>query len=1566
MKGYEHLKNYYEILGVSKDAKVEEINKAFRKLALKHHTDKGGDEDTIRLLTEARDKLTDPEQRKRFDEEWETYVATGVEGGVAPREIAGLITTFSERFSKQFKMQHAQHVQAYRAKPLAKKPGHKLFKPFIPKHTPDEKPVTSKSLDQVQHGQALTPMLAVDILIDFLKQANRGQDLKTLRTYFAKAMQQAGTSDALLYQGIYGIIAPHKSHEVIPELLAALTKITGYFRQNPDTSMQVGTILLQNKYFRQLCTHVLHGYWQSNTEAFFTEILSAFDGREAAKTMLINLKQMLSSLGDKSKDKYRTYVLQQIRIVGLMYRFDQDLQQHPERTVRAQDLRSHALRVLDWIPAFLGVVTQPVIINTLIQAGVYFQKAAQAEANPAVQMADEALALSLYTNAIVLARRASPNIELYTSMQVLKLLSGFRYLAPNLDKLVKELQERTLVLADIYPLYEPLQPNVQLFAEQDQAVMMLRQFLHTLLALMESNRTGISRIPIDHKLATILYQAYEATLRNWYEDRYDPEQEAQLREQLMAELLAEKKWSYEDVNTNVDHFGLNVERDVRGWMRQSSKLPLPKNPSVTVFRAIDGIEINYNTHQLAFSFREVQESEPDFWKLLTVFDFTEMLEKNLSSGFFSLDGIDPDMQFHPFNTMRFAPSALYRTQLFHSMLFTDYLLKFLTVGREVKGRAPYERRSLDELLQPLPRHLRRIIEDFHSHQRSESMHRFWIEAGEVLVAQDINAEGIHRLALGDIKMVVKKHQLVLDERGNLVDADEADEGWNLYILSQSQREELRLGRRKVESPAMVFFKDTEYVSFFEDGKLSEAYRLVDYRAHLQHLAKAPRDKNEKIQRTLETAWLTYKVTRDVTYRVDKPHHYSPEYCFAQEFTAHYNEFAQYFPEFGRLRELSRVALLINFMQSIYKNNLKEIQKYTDKLNDTQHWQKREREIQERIQQCNAEYHDVYHKEYYECYGLIEKDFSNAQANILSEPPRGVRTLLNELQEQMGSMEFSPYSDEVTNYCRLLYQQNEERITHEYGYNAWLHNKEHISSEILGKRAEYAEQLRKMKVLSWYNQLKQLFSEQLEGRYTSKTYESMISQFIRGNSSPLYDALVAYKREQLRNATIEELHRVFLFMTRDQIEAALEGDTEILASTTRIITTSRLVKVKAQLDEVIAKLKSMISEEKAQIEKLREGRRNLKRQMDAIGVTTETPKVDLQGKCLWVPANVHHDVEAGQGRFVYGGVLIEPKVNELQQDDPRRLILLAQMFGGSGRQARIGSNYLAAARTASAECKRDQGETLPMFLRMLEWIKEKEVEARAYDANQAAAEASRSSGTSQGTGRVGRAEVVAPTPVRPKAAAAGGGAQGGGSGRGSVPTAPPSGGSGGSSGSGGRNTPPPASDNFWDDEDDGDNREPSRRGDSSGDSASGPAGRPPSPTAFFEKSMSKDNYNYNRHNVADALRLNTELAFRQAGILDENGRLTSYAVQNALPAMGRGNTISNQSLIRELTNNGSRIEDWRKFKTPTVQLSSGQRVQIHFYRNIISGEINYTHKDYKVKEVINPFRKPDDEQKIFKF
>lgn len=61
--------DYYELLGVSKSASADEIKKAFRKLAVKHHPDKeGGDEAKFKEINEAYEVLRDQQKRQRYDQ----------------------------------------------------------------------------------------------------------------------------------------------------------------------------------------------------------------------------------------------------------------------------------------------------------------------------------------------------------------------------------------------------------------------------------------------------------------------------------------------------------------------------------------------------------------------------------------------------------------------------------------------------------------------------------------------------------------------------------------------------------------------------------------------------------------------------------------------------------------------------------------------------------------------------------------------------------------------------------------------------------------------------------------------------------------------------------------------------------------------------------------------------------------------------------------------------------------------------------------------------------------------------------------------------------------------------------------------------------------------------------------------------------------------------------------------------------------------------------------------------------------------------------------------------------
>lgn len=66
----------YKALGVSKDADENDIKKAYKKLALKHHPDKGGDVEKFKEISSAAEILCDPQKRATYDK----YGLEGLEG----------------------------------------------------------------------------------------------------------------------------------------------------------------------------------------------------------------------------------------------------------------------------------------------------------------------------------------------------------------------------------------------------------------------------------------------------------------------------------------------------------------------------------------------------------------------------------------------------------------------------------------------------------------------------------------------------------------------------------------------------------------------------------------------------------------------------------------------------------------------------------------------------------------------------------------------------------------------------------------------------------------------------------------------------------------------------------------------------------------------------------------------------------------------------------------------------------------------------------------------------------------------------------------------------------------------------------------------------------------------------------------------------------------------------------------------------------------------------------------------------------------------------------------------
>jgi molecular chaperone DnaJ len=122
-------RDYYETLGVVKNASDEDIKKAYRKLAMKHHPDRNqgdgakGAEEKFKEAKEAYEMLSDPQKRAAYDQ----YGHAGVDpnrgaGGAGAEGFGGFAEAFGDIFGDMFGQQRGRANggrQVYRGSDLS-------------------------------------------------------------------------------------------------------------------------------------------------------------------------------------------------------------------------------------------------------------------------------------------------------------------------------------------------------------------------------------------------------------------------------------------------------------------------------------------------------------------------------------------------------------------------------------------------------------------------------------------------------------------------------------------------------------------------------------------------------------------------------------------------------------------------------------------------------------------------------------------------------------------------------------------------------------------------------------------------------------------------------------------------------------------------------------------------------------------------------------------------------------------------------------------------------------------------------------------------------------------------------------------------------------------------------------------------------------------------------------------------------------------------------------------------------------------------------------------------------
>ena len=239
--------DHYQTLGVSPQADEKEIKKAYRKLAMKHHPDQGGDEQQFKQIQAAYSVLSDPDKRAQYDNPnpFEQF------GGDPFGQGSPFGDIFSEIFGGGFRRQQPQRnpdgrmdlnislLQAYKGTNVVVNTGYATLDVTIPQGVKDGSNLRLSGKGPLRYTELPPGDLIIKVFIEYPE--NWGRDGNNLFCRIGVNTLDAITGTKLPFEHVDGkkieVMIPHGSQN------GTRLRIKDYGMVDPNNGL-VGSLYL--------------------------------------------------------------------------------------------------------------------------------------------------------------------------------------------------------------------------------------------------------------------------------------------------------------------------------------------------------------------------------------------------------------------------------------------------------------------------------------------------------------------------------------------------------------------------------------------------------------------------------------------------------------------------------------------------------------------------------------------------------------------------------------------------------------------------------------------------------------------------------------------------------------------------------------------------------------------------------------------------------------------------------------------------------------------------------------------------------------------------------------------------------------------------------------------------------------------------------------------------------------------------------------------------------------------------------------------------------------------------